>query len=66
MKSPAPTKPLSSEELARDAEQAGVGADESTESGSDPHLPASESDSAAQGEGKRPPIERGLLNLPPG
>jgi len=66
MKPPAPTTPLSSEELARDAEKAGVEGDRLTGAGSDAHLPASESEDLAREEPKRPPVERSLTNLPPG
>ena len=66
MKPPAPKKPLSSEDLARDADAAGVASDELTESGSDPHLPASESGSIPGEDRRRPPVDRGLTELPPG
>jgi len=66
MKPPAPTNPLSSEELARDAEEAGMEGDRLTGAGSDAHLPASEAEDLARGEPKPPPVDRALTKLPPG
>lgn len=66
MKPPAPIKPLSSEELAHDAEEAGVEGDQLVAEGTDPHLPASEADELAQDEPRPAPIDRALTELPPG
>ena len=66
MKPPALTTPLSSEELARDAEKAGVEGDRMTGAGGDGHLPASEAEDLAREEPKRPPADRALTELPPG
>jgi hypothetical protein len=66
MKPPAPTTPLSSKELARDAEKAGVEGDRMTGAGSDAHLPASEAEDLARDEQQRSPVERALTQLPPG
>jgi hypothetical protein len=66
MTPPAPTTPLSSQELARDAEQAGVEGDRLTGAGSDGHLPASEAEDLARDEPKRSPLDRALTQLPPG
>ncbi len=67
MKPPAPTTtPLSSEELEKDAAEAGVASDQSTGDGSDPHLPASEGELAGKAEGHSPTLERNIAELPPG
>ena len=66
MKPPAPTTPLSSEELARDADEAGMEGDRTTGAGSDAHLPASEAEDLARDEPKRPQPDRALTELPPG
>lgn len=44
-------KPLSSEELKRDADKAGVQADQLTHKATDPHLPASEGGHASEAAG---------------
>ena len=66
MKPPEAEKPLSSEELEREAEETGFGPGETTGATGDTHLPASESEELADQEERRPPIERGLTQLPPG
>ena len=67
MKPPAIEKPLSSEELERDAEEAGFRPGQTTGATGDTHLPASESEVLADQEELRPaPIERALTQLPPG
>jgi len=67
MKPPHPTKPLTSEELAREARQAGVEGDKLVADGTDPHLPASEAEELEREESYKPaPIDRALTELPPG
>lgn len=50
------SKPLSSKELEKDARKAHVNFDEASERVSDSHFPASESDMAADEEGKTNPV----------
>jgi len=66
MPPPEQTKPLSSEDLARDAEEAGREGDRTTGAGSDPHLPASEAEDLSRDQPKRPQPDRALTQLPPG
>ena len=66
MPPPKQTTPPSSEDLARDAEKAGVEGDRTTGAGSDPHLPASEAEELYRDQPKRPQPDRALTQLPPG
>lgn len=57
-------KPLSSEELQHDADEAGVEADQSTHTQGDTHLPASEGELAGDAESS-PATERDIAETPP-
>lgn len=66
MKPTEANKPLSSEELEREAKANGFGPGQTTGATGNTHLPASESEELADQQEHRPPIERGLTQLPPG
>ena len=66
IKPPQPTQPLSSEELAAEAAEAGVPADEMTRDVTDTHLPASESGSLTPADTGRLAVEQRIAELPPG
>ena len=66
MKPPQVTRPLSSEELAAEAAEAGVAGDQSTRDVGDTHLPASESAQLAPASSDRLAVEQRTAELPPG
>jgi hypothetical protein len=69
MKPPRVTEPLSSEELARDAEDRQVPTDRITADGEDPHFPASEGapeGSEDRSRRKAARVEADVTLLPPG
>ena len=60
------TEPLSSEELAAEAAEAGVPTDEMTRDVADTHLPASESGTLTPADTGRLAVEQRVAELPPG